>query len=226
MIAEIRIKLEMAGRALFFNLAHPSENAGHADAVARLEERVARADTLARQERTGRLTVRASVVNKSDRRKAIREHLVMLGGIAEAASVGEQNVAELFRLPPANANHKTFLTAARVAVSEAVTRRALFLKYGMPETFLDELTTALDQYEAAVNDKTAGRSAHVGAAAELAVVTEEIMQVVNQLDVLNQLRFQKDGELLAAWKSARDIPWPANTKAAPPKRKGGGETVA
>lgn len=212
MNAEIRIKLETAGRSLNFNLDHPSDNAGHADAVARLEERVARADALAQQERTGRLTAHASVVNKADRRRAIRENLVVLGGIAEAASAEEQNLAELFRLPRSNTNHKTFLTAARVAVGAAVTRRALFVKYGMPETFLDELTAALDQYEQAVNDKTSGTSAHVGAAADLALVTEEIMQIVNQLDALNQLRFKKDGELLAAWKSARDIPWPGSPK--------------
>ena len=216
----------MAGRALFFNLTHPSDNAGHVDAVTRLEERVARADTLARQERTGRLTVRASTVNKADRRRAIRKNLVVLGGIAEAASAGEQNVAELFRLPPANANHRSFLTATRVAVAEAVTRGALFIRYGMPETFLDELTSAVDQYEQAVNERSAGRSAHVGAAADLALVTEDIMQIVSQLDALNQLRFQKDGELLAAWKSARDIPWPAHARATPAPGTGGSTTVA
>jgi len=45
----IRRKLEMAARVRDFARAHPDDNQGHTAAVARLEDRVARAEALAQQ---------------------------------------------------------------------------------------------------------------------------------------------------------------------------------
>jgi hypothetical protein len=42
------------------------------------------------------------------------------------------------------------------------------------------------------------------------------MLIVRQLDALNRFRFRSDAESLAAWKSARDVAWPA----APPAGEG------
>jgi hypothetical protein len=68
---------------------------------------------------------------------------------------------------------------------------------------------ALDKFEQTLNEKHNGRAAHVGARAELEAVTSEIMLIVRQLDALNRFRFRSDAESLAAWKSARDVAWPA-----------------
>jgi hypothetical protein len=70
------------------------------------------------------------------------------------------------------------------------------------------------------NAKHNGRAAHVGARAELDAVGSEIMLIVRQLDALNRFRFRQDAESLAAWKSARDIAWPAQEK----EEQGVGET--
>jgi hypothetical protein len=48
-----------------------------------------------------------------------------------------------------------------------------------------------------------GTSAHLGANADLAAVTREIMLIVHLLDRITQVRFRKNSVLLAAWKSAR-----------------------
>lgn len=110
--------------------------------------------------------------------------------------------------PRRGTNHRTFLTAARSAVEKAAAHKDTLIKYGMPDGLVEEITTALDQYEHAADDKSAARSAHVGASADLMAITEEIMQLIQQLDALNRYRFRKDSELLAAWKSVRDIEWP------------------
>jgi hypothetical protein len=62
--------------------------------------------------------------------------------------------------------------------------------------------------EAAVNVKHAARAAHVGAAAELASVVAETMDLVRQLDTINRFHFREDAEPLAAWRSARNVAWP------------------
>jgi hypothetical protein len=96
-----------------------------------------------------------------------------------------------------------------------LSHRELLLRYGLPETFLEELGAALDRFEHVLNEKHAGRAAHVGARAELGAVSAEIMLIVRQLDALNRFRFRNDAESLAAWKSARDVAWPAQEKEEP-----------
>jgi hypothetical protein len=85
-------------------------------------------------------------------------------------------------VPARNISNQSFLTGARVAVTTAAGYRELLQRYGMPDTFPEDLGGMLDRFEAALNEKHAGRAAHVGARAELDAVTAEIMQLVGQLD--------------------------------------------
>jgi hypothetical protein len=103
-----------------------------------------------------------------------------------------------------------------VSAANASAHREILIRYGMPESFLDELGATLDRFEQALNEKHNGRAAHVGARAELEAVTSEIMLDVRQLDALNRFFFRNDAESLAAWKSARDVAWPLPDKEEPP----------
>ena len=90
MDAKTRRKLEMGTRALDFSRTHPDTSPGYAAAVARLEERLARADQLAGQQRAGQLEVRAATVRKQELRRAMtKAHLVHL---AQAAKIAGREV--------------------------------------------------------------------------------------------------------------------------------------
>ncbi|HEY7683020.1 MAG TPA: hypothetical protein VH879_10290 [Gemmatimonadales bacterium] len=222
MNADIRIKLETAARVRDFCRAHPSDSPRHSAALARLEDRLARAETLAAQQRAGHLTVRASVVRRAELRKQIRDrHLRHLARIAVAAAPDQPVVAERFRIPASNANHKTFLTAARGIAAEAAQHRDVFVAYGMPEGFLEDLNTTLNQYEQGMSEAHSGLGAHVGARADLESVTAEIMELVQQFDAMNRYRFLDDPELHAAWESARNIPWHTSGGTGPTPPQGG-----
>jgi hypothetical protein len=218
MKSDTRIRLEMGTRVRGFNRDHPSDNPGHAAAVARLEEQLARAEVLAQQERAGHLSVRATVLYKTERRRILRDGLRLLAGVADAAASEAAGATAPLTMPHDTTNHRAFLTAAKVALTQATSQRELFLKYGMAPDFLGEFSTTLNQYEEAINQKSAAQTAHVGARADLDQVAGEIMHTVEQLDVLNRHRFRNDHELLAAWKSARNVAWPT--------RKPGGEEQA
>ena len=205
----IRRKLDMARRARDFCRTHPSQNSGHTAAVARLEERLARAEALAQQQVTGQLAVSGAVAHKEQLREEVYNTLALLAGLAEPAAREEPDLAVGFARPQIKFSDQVFLTRARVAAANGSAHRDLLIRYGMPETFLDELDTALDGFEQALNQKHNGRAAHVGARAELNAVTSEIMLTIRQLDALNRFHFRKDAESLAAWKSARDVAWPA-----------------
>ncbi len=208
----IRRKLEMAARVRDFARAHPDDNQGHTAAVARLEDRVARAEALAQQEVTGRKTVTGAVVAREQLRGEIRGTVALLAGLARPAAREEPELAAGIVRPRANVSNQSFLTGARVAAATAVGHRELLQRYGMPDTFPEDLGGMLDRFEATLNEKHAGRAAHVGARAELDAVTAEIMQLVRQLDALNRFRFRGDAEALGAWRSARNVAWPLNER--------------
>jgi hypothetical protein len=206
MNAKTRRKIEMGTRSLDFSHAHPDASPGYAAAVARLEERLARADQLAGQQRAGQLEVRAATARKVELRRAMtRAHLVHL---AQAAKIAGREVPELAQklvLKPRARSYLAFRTAARGMAAEAQNQREVLVKHGLVETVLDSLNEALDQFDAAMEHGSAGRQAHVGASAELSAVADEVVQIINVMDGLNRYRFMKDRELLTAWESASSV---------------------
>src|SRR5207247_5980498 len=79
MNAKSRRKIEMGRRALDFSRAHPDASPGYTAAVTRLEERLARANEVAGQQRDGQLEVRAATARKFELRRIMRQaHLAHL----------------------------------------------------------------------------------------------------------------------------------------------------
>jgi hypothetical protein len=212
MNTSIRRKLDMAARVRDFTRAHADTNPGYALAAARLEDRLTRAEALAQQEVAGRKTVAGAVVNKEQLRREIRDTIALVAGLAGPAAKEEPELAAGIVRPHINASDQAFLTRARVTVTTAVTHRDLLVKFGMLDTFPDDLGRMLDRFEAVSNEKHAGQTAHTGAHAELEAVTAEIMSLVGQLDALNRYRFRNDAESLGAWRSARNVAWPLGEK--------------
>ena len=207
MRTNIRLKLDMAGRAVEFCRAHPDDNPATAQVATRLTELVTRANALATQQRTNLVAGAAAVDQKGEIRLAIEQKFSALMGIARAASVEHPDIAVHRRMPRPHANEATFLTAVRVAVSEAQASKELLLANGLTDALLDGLTADLDSYEAALGRQRNAHAAQVGAGAELSAITNDIMGVVKNLDSLHKVRFQKDRELHASWMSARNVAW-------------------
>ena len=196
----IRRKLEMATRARDFVRGHPDANPGYVAAAARLEECLLRAEALARQEVAGRQAVSAAVVSKEQLRAEVYDTILLLAGLAGPASREAPELADGIARPVRNSNHQAFLTRSRVALETASAHSELLARYGLPEGFLEALGALLDRFEASLQEKHAGRLAHVGAIADLRAVCDEVMAIVNHLDALNRFRFREDAEALGAWK--------------------------
>jgi hypothetical protein len=216
----IRRKLAMAASVRDFVRARPADNPGVTAAAARLDDRVARAEVLAQQEVAGRKTVSGAAVTREQLRREIRDTIALLVGLARPAAREEPELAAGIVRPRANVSNQSFLTGARVAAATSVGHRALLQRYGMPDTFPEDLGKMLDRFETTLNEQHSGRAAHVGARAELDAVTAEIMQLVQQLDALNRFRFKNDAEALGAWRSARNVAWPLNGRGEGPAEAG------
>jgi hypothetical protein len=204
MRTEVRRKLEMGERVLVFSRDHSSDDPSYVILLGRLEDRVARGDALAAQERAGRSAEQAA----TDRRNGLRRdmhfqtlrHLVQAG---VAAAKEKPELAGKFQLRSTSATNKAFLVSAKAMLADGQANKDLLVAQGLSSAMLDQLATALTQFEEASRDSKTARTSHVGARADLSAVTEEIVEVVNLLDTFNRFRFRDDPELAAAWESAR-----------------------
>jgi hypothetical protein len=206
MRALTRRQLEMGQRVLEFSRQHADPSPGYVAAAARLQERLERAQQLARQQVDGRSEVRTSTLRKAElRRLMLSAHLHHLASVARFAAVEEPEVLQKFDFPPDATTYLAFRTVAAGMVAEAESRKELLMKHGLSDEVLSNLKVVLDQFESEVEQGAAGRLAHVGATAELVTVAEEVVQMVKVMNALVRIRFANQPELLAAWESASNV---------------------
>ena len=209
MRTSIRLKLDMAGRAVEFCRAHPDDNPATALITTRLADLTSRANQLLQLQRTQQITAAGAVSLKAGLRDTLEESFVALVGIARAAAREHPDISVHRRIPRRRANEATFLTTARVAIAESAELKPVLEPYGLTDALLVGMTADLDEYEAAVARQRNAIATQVGASAEIKAVTADIMGVVRNLDALFRIRFRDDDELRAAWHSARNVAWPA-----------------
>ena len=204
----VRRKLTMMGRTLDFVRAHPSTDASWAALATRTEELVSLADTLTVQERDGLVGERAAATRRRELRLQMQEMLRHLVRVAEAASTTNPVLLGEFEMPNPDGPHRVFLGASKGILTAAMPHRDLFVTFGLGESLLDNLTSALAAFEVATADFNAGRREHVGARAQLIATADSCMELVNRLDGLVRTRFRNDAAQLAAWESARNVEGP------------------
>jgi hypothetical protein len=207
MQVNLRLRLDMAGRAVEFCRTHPDQDSATIQVVTRLTELVTRADTLTLQQRSGLTVVAAAVSQKTQLRFSIENELAALFGVARAAAVVHPDISVHRRLPRSRASEKTLLTTARVALTEATAVKEQLVPYGLSDGMLQQLTADIEAYEFEMARQHNALAAQVGASADLKAVTIDIIKVVKNLDAIHRVRFSKDKELKAAWNSARNVAW-------------------
>jgi hypothetical protein len=227
----IQNKLDRAIRVRDHSLAYPATVTGFGDLVKALTEGVARLELLATQEQSGYLAATAATATKTEEHDGIRGELGLMAGIARGASGEKPELPQRFRLPRANINHPTFLATTRAILEQAMGYKEIFVRDGMPASFIEDLTARVARYEAAHAAQDSATALHVAARVELREVLRQITLIVKRLDGINRVRFRNNPEQLAVWARAKYLNWPAPSATASkpaPKNDGkdGKETVA
>jgi hypothetical protein len=229
MNAKTRRKIEMGRRALSFSMAHPDVSAGYATTLARLQDRLARAEQLITLQRDGIAQVRGATLQKRDLRRIMRRaQLMHLVRVAELAAQENPELAQKFELQPEQTPYLEFQASARAMLAEAQNQKELLVKHGLADTLLDSLVKNMNQFDQAVGQGAEARRAHVGASAELDAIGDEIVHLVKVMDTLNRSRFAGTVEVLAEWESASNVfgPVHASEKSTSPEETppSGGES--
>ena len=141
-----------------------------------------------------------------------RVQLRHLVGVAELAAREHPELEKLFVAPKSGAPLKVLITAAKLLLDAAVPKKDLFASVGLGDTFLDELTAAVAEFDQSTDAAHSGLRDHVGASAELPVAAEDCVKMAKLLDGLYRIRFKNDPESLAAWESSSNVVGPFRTR--------------
>jgi len=216
MKARTRRRIEMGVRALGFSLAHPDSSAGYATTLARLEDRLARAEQLMNLQRDGIAQVHGAVVLKRDLRRIMRRaQLMHLVRVAELAAKEVPELAQKFVLKQEQIPYLEFQASARAMLAEAQNQKELLVKHGLAETLLDDLVKSMGQFDRAVEQGSDARRIHVSASAELDAIGDETVQLVNVMDALNRSRFAGSVAILTEWESVSNVFGPVRSSEKP-----------
>jgi hypothetical protein len=212
MNAITRSKLDMGDKALNFSRAHPDQSPGYAAALTGLEQRLTRAQQLARAQQEGINQRKAANARKNHLRRQMRR--TQLRHLARVAKVATREIPELagkFVLRSEPRAYRSFRALAGTMVAEAQTQKELLVKHGLSDMVLDSLVQSLDQFDRATTEGTNALRTHVSARAELDVLGDEVVDIVQVMDALNRFRFADDAAILAEWETVSNIIGPARS---------------
>lgn len=214
----------MGDRALNFSRAHTDASPGYAAALAGLEQRLIRAQQLARTQQDGINQRQAANARKNGLRRQMRKtQLRHLARVARVAARENPDLNGKLVLKGAPRPFRSFRALAGTMVAEAQTGKELLVKYGLADTVLDSLVQSLDQFDRAMGESTDALRAHVSARAELDVLADQVVDIVGVMDALNRFRFADDAAVLAEWDTVSNVMTPVHTtdKPAVPPTSGG-----
>ena len=211
-----RITLDAGGRAAAFCHTHPDTDPAAIAIIARLDIAMERAAMLTGQQLSSETIASAAVNTKTAIRFSLENGLAAIYAVSAVAAKKLPDLAIHRRRPKAHASEVNLLTAARVALAEAQVNKERLVAHGLTTTMLDTLAADIEAYGDALLRQRTAHTAQVGAVSDLKLVSQEVMRLLKTLDAIHRLRFKGDGELLAAWKSARNVAWPLADRIVPP----------
>ncbi|MGE0552837.1 MAG: hypothetical protein AB7R55_05355 [Gemmatimonadales bacterium] len=209
--AGFRVAIEMAERVRVFVEAHPSDDPGLAPLTEALTRLLGRATELIALHDDNRTKVTAAVSRRAELRKsAVTGLLQLIARTGQSAARQDPAVAGRFRTVRVSGPALVFVRSAEALVAAAREHREVLAAHGLSDGVVDQAAALLQQYDVVGDEQAAAVQGRVQARAELSVVTRQLKVTVRQLDAFNKHRFAKDDELLAAWKTARNLIGPAS----------------
>ena len=196
----------MAVRVRDFCDTNPSTDPSFVSVLGRLKDAINRMVLLGSRQVTGVLSRHASIVNRQQIRRRLRDDLLRhLVTIAQDASAEQPGLGDKFEIPGSNLSSARFHAASKAMLELGSGQKEVLVKHGLSDKLLDDLATAVAEYEGSITATNTSREDHIGARAELQQVSDEVVRLVQMIDGLNRYRFKGDPHLLAAWEAAKHV---------------------
>jgi hypothetical protein len=213
----VRSWLEMFRRVRGFLASHLSLDPGFPGMMARIEDRLARAQAIEGRESAGRSAARGARAHRQELRRVLHSQLIRyLVAVGSVAAKGRTELTGRFRLPESHATNSAFISRVRELVALAETQRELLVEVGMRDDLLEKLTKMVAEFEATLESVRAARLEHIGARVELESLRFELSDSVKVVDGMVRYGFGDNPEVMAEWKAAKAVP-AVRAKPAPPE---------
>lgn len=204
MTKEQRVRFEMFLRVRDFGQAHrelfPESSTG-GQAFAKVGDAAARIDAFATSKL---LVVTDGHEELAVARAAIVDRMRIVARTARGTRKSDSAAGRRFRMP-SRTSYVALLAAARSFISEAGECRAELDELGLPATCLPELRQAIDDLEAALTARRAGRAGTAAAHAGLKAAFADGTRAVRTLDIVVPNTVGSDAVLMAKWHRDRRV---------------------
>jgi hypothetical protein len=141
---------------------------------------------------------------KDTAREDLRDEMSAIARTARSMEYSFDGISDQFRFQR-NLSDETKLARARAFAIAAAPRQADFIAYGLPATFIADLTAAADAFEATFGSGASATAEQVAATAESAAFIREGMIAKRVLEGIVRNRYAGDPGKLAAWISASHV---------------------
>ena len=185
-------RLEMAARVREFSRAHVGTEPGYGPALARLEERLTRAQTMDARFHEGLNVVRQARSRRVELRRVIHIQVVSYLVALDELAASLPNTA--------------FITRVKGLIGDAGQHKAKLLELGVPATLLDDLSRMVAEFETASEAIRTAQRDHIGAKEDLEAICIDLMELVKLIGGITGYRFGNDRDVMAEWRAARQIP--------------------
>ena len=141
---------------------------------------------------------------KASARRALADRLEAIALTGRALAKTQPDIADKFRLPHTRRD-QALITAGRLFVKNAEALKPEFLAHAMPESFIADLTKAVDAFEEAIQERDNSRAQSAGVQASIRRALADGMAAIVRLDAIVSNHVGDDPQLMAAWKRERRV---------------------
>jgi hypothetical protein len=199
---------EMLVRVLVFRLSIQEllgKDSQINESFTKLEAALKRIEAQFALQASGQNKVRMSSAERTAAREALRGQLENLTWTA--SSMG---LKQFFM--PRDRGDRFIVSVARIFAQLAEPLKEEFVKYHLPEDFIERLKAAIAGVERAIEEQAAGKGSRKRATATIATAQEEALAEVARLDPLMENLLYGNEPLKASWYAARRIERPAASR--------------
>jgi hypothetical protein len=217
----LRVREFVTSRAAQFP---PNTLAG--ELLTHLNSEINEMETHATAQSSGRSATLQSSTSKAASRDELRSDLDAISRTARAMALSTPGLEDKFRAPRKTPD-QDLLATARAFAADALPLKTEFTRRGLPDDFLDDLNSDIEEFEQAINQKIQKRESQVAATAAIDAALERGLNVARELDAIMRNQFANDPASLAAWlsashterapRSAAATPSPAPPASTPPQ---------
>jgi hypothetical protein len=141
---------------------------------------------------------------KASARQALLDRLEAVALTGRALAKTQPDIADKFRIPHPQPD-QALITAGRLFAKNAEAFKPAFLAHAMPESFIVDLTKAVDDFERAIQERGNSRAESAGVQASIRRALADGMAAIARLDAIVSNHVGHDPKLMAAWKRERRV---------------------